>query len=67
MLRQLDGAFPDACVVASIHRLSALVRVDTVAYMDEGRVIDQGPYAGLLERQPGLRALAAQDRKAEAG
>ena len=66
MLRQLGEVFPDACVVASIHRLSALVHFDSVVYMDEGRVIDQGPYADLLERQPGLRALAAQDRKAEA-
>lgn len=66
VLRQLGDAFPDACVVASIHRPSALGHFDSVVYMDEERVIDQGPYADLLARQPGLRALAAQDQRAEA-
>jgi ATP-binding cassette subfamily B protein len=67
VLRQLAEAFPAACIVASIHRLSALAHFDTVVYLDDGRVIDQGPYAQLLERQPGLRALAAHDLAAEAG
>ena len=39
----------------------------SAAYSDGGRLIDQGPYADLLERQPGLRALAAQDWQAESG
>jgi ABC-type multidrug transport system fused ATPase/permease subunit len=67
VLRQLSDAYPDACIVASIHRLSALSHFDTVFYMDEGRLVDQGSYDEVLARQPGLRALAAQDLRAEAG
>ena len=67
VLRQLSDAYPDACIVASIHRLSAMPHFDTVLYMDEGRLVDQGSYGEVLSRQPGLRALAAQDLRAQAG
>lgn len=67
VLRQLSDAYPDACIVASIHRLSAMPHFDTVLYIDEGRLVDQGSYDEVLSRQPGLRALAAQDLRAQAG
>jgi ABC-type transport system involved in cytochrome bd biosynthesis fused ATPase/permease subunit len=67
VLRQLKEAFPDACIVASIHRPGALSHFDTVLYLHEGRLVDQGPYADLLSRQPGLRELIARDWQAEAG
>jgi ATP-binding cassette subfamily B protein len=49
---ELDRAFPDACVVASVHRLSLLSRFDRVVLMAHGRVIDTGTPQELLERQP---------------
>jgi ABC-type transport system involved in cytochrome bd biosynthesis fused ATPase/permease subunit len=37
----LLAAFPDACIVSSIHCLHLLPRFDHVVLMAEGRVVDQ--------------------------
>jgi ATP-binding cassette subfamily B protein len=59
VLERIAAAFPDACVIASIHRLSLLDRFDTVVLMEAGRVTDAGPRAAVLARQPLLQRLAA--------
>ena len=59
VLDRLAAAFPDACVVASIHRLGALARFDAVVLMAEGRVVDAGPRAEMLARHPALRPASA--------
>jgi len=53
----LFGAFPDACLVASVHRLHLLERFDRVVLMEHGRIVDTGSLAELLGRQPGFLAL----------
>ncbi|VTU30226.1 ABC transporter ATP-binding protein [Variovorax sp. RA8] len=58
VLERIGAAFPDACLVASIHRLSLLERFDTVVLMEAGRIVDAGPRAAVLARQPSLRAHA---------
>jgi ATP-binding cassette subfamily B protein len=58
VLQRLGQAFADACIVASIHRLSLLDRFDGIIVMDAGRVIDFGPREQVLLRQPQLRQLA---------
>jgi ABC-type multidrug transport system fused ATPase/permease subunit len=60
----LFAAFADACIVSSIHRLHLLPRFDVVVLMAEGRVVDAGPLAGLLARQPALRAMCEGAAKA---
>lgn len=52
VLERIAAAFPDACVIASIHRLSLLDRFDTVVLLEAGRVMDAGPRAAVLARQP---------------
>jgi ABC-type multidrug transport system fused ATPase/permease subunit len=59
VLERIAGAFPDACVIASIHRLSLLDRFDTVVLMEAGRVLDHGPRDAVLARQPLLQRMAA--------
>lgn len=59
VLERMAGAFPNACVIASIHRLSLLDRFDTVVLMEAGRVVDAGPRDALLARQQSLRSTAA--------
>jgi ATP-binding cassette, subfamily B, bacterial len=59
VLRNLSHAFPDACVIASLHRLSALEHFDTVILMEAGRIADAGPRHELLARQPQLRTSQA--------
>jgi len=59
VVERIGAAFPDACVMASIHRLSLLQHFDTVVYMEAGRVADAGPRDAVLARQPQLRATAA--------
>ena len=52
-------AFPQACIVASIHRLSLLERFDTVFLMEAGQLVDAGPRDDVLQRQPLLRQAAS--------
>lgn len=53
----LLAAFPDACVVASVHRLELLPSFDRVVLMERGRVVDTGPVDELRARQPLFREL----------
>jgi len=59
VFERLHAGLPDACVVASIHRLSALAYFDKVILMADGQVADAGTVADVLRRQPQLRAHAA--------
>ncbi|MGJ7613449.1 MULTISPECIES: ABC transporter ATP-binding protein [unclassified Variovorax] len=59
VLARIADAFPDACVIASIHRLSLLERFDTVVLMEAGHVLDHGPRDAVLARQPLLQRMAA--------
>ncbi len=58
VLERMAAAFPDACLIASIHRLSLLDRFDTVVLMEGGKVVDAGARNALLARQPALRHWA---------
>jgi ATP-binding cassette subfamily B protein len=62
VLERIAAAFPQACVIASIHRLSLLDRFDTVVLMEAGRVLDAGPRDAVLARQPLLRRMAEPSR-----
>jgi len=59
VLARIANAFPRACVIASIHRLSLLERFDTVIVMEAGRVLDAGPRDAVLARQPLLQRMVA--------
>ena len=59
VLQRIAAAFPHACVIASIHRLSLLDRFDTVVLMEAGRVLDAGPRDAVLARQPLLQRMVA--------
>lgn len=48
---RLDAAFPDACVIASVHRLGLLAHFDRVVFMVAGRIVDVGTVEELRERQ----------------
>jgi len=55
---QLFAEFHDACIVSSVHRLHLLERFDEVLFMDQGRLIGQGPPSLLALTLPEFRALA---------
>lgn len=48
---RMVAAFPDACIVASVHRPSLLARFDTVVVVEAGRVVDAGPRDEVLARR----------------
>lgn len=58
--RRLDQAFPDACIVASVHRMSLLSHFDTVVLMAQGEVLDTGTVDELLARQPMFREMVGR-------
>ncbi|NVM91550.1 ABC-type multidrug transport system fused ATPase/permease subunit [Variovorax sp. SG517] len=66
VLERIAGAFPDACLIASVHRLSLLERFDTVVLMEAGHVLDHGPFEEVLARQPLLRHMTAGSAPAQA-
>ena len=53
----LFAALRDACIVSSLHRLHLLERFDRIVLMADGRVLDVGSAAELLEREPHFREL----------
>ena len=60
VLQRMSQAFADACIIASVHRLSLLERFDSVLLMEAGRIVDHGPSAEVLARQPALRDAFAR-------
>ena len=48
---RMYAAFPDACIIASVHRPGLLSRFDTIVVMDAGRIVDAGPREEVLARQ----------------
>jgi ATP-binding cassette subfamily B protein len=60
VLGRISAAFPDACVVASVHRMSLLHHFNRVVLMANGRVQDVGTVDELLARQPAFREMLRQ-------
>jgi ATP-binding cassette subfamily B protein len=54
---RLKQAFPAACIVAALHRMSLLHHFDMVVLMKDGRLQDAGTVDQLLERQPLFRDM----------
>ena len=50
VFERLREGLPDTCIIASIHRLSALIYFNRVIVMAEGRIADSGTRAEILER-----------------
>jgi ABC-type multidrug transport system fused ATPase/permease subunit len=60
VLGRIAAAFPDACVVASVHRMSLLHHFNKIVLMANGRVQDAGTVDELLARQPVFRDMLKQ-------
>jgi len=63
---RIAAAFPDACIVASVHRMSLLAHFDRVVLMVAGQIVDSGSAASLLARQPLFRAMVGADESSPA-
>ncbi len=55
--RRLERTYPDACIVAAVHRMSLLEHFDRVVFMVDGRIVDSGTADELSERQPVFAAM----------
>ena len=55
--RELERRFPDACIVASVHRMSLLDHFDRVVLMHDGDLLDSGTVTELRARQPLFAAM----------
>ncbi len=61
---ELARAFPGACIVASVHRMSLLEHFDRVVLVVDGAIVDTGTPAELMARQPVFQAMASRTRRA---
>ena len=52
------GTGPTVLLVA--YRMSSVLLADTVVHIEGGRVVDSGPHADLMRRDPGYRELATE-------
>lgn len=60
------GQHGGTTVVMVAYRMSSVALADVVVHLEGGRVVDVGPHADLLARDPGYRALAtAYERETE--
>ena len=57
VFERLRSGLPVTRLIASIHRLSALVYFDWIIVMAEGLLVDAGTVAEILERQPAFREV----------
>jgi ABC-type bacteriocin/lantibiotic exporter with double-glycine peptidase domain len=58
---RIDQAFPNACIVASVHRMGLLDRFDRVVLMERGHIVDCGTAVDLFERQPLFRKMMGSE------
>jgi ATP-binding cassette, subfamily B, bacterial len=65
VLGRISAAFPNACVMASVHRMSLLHHFNKVVLMNGGKVQDVGTVEELLARQPEFRAMMKQPGAAD--
>ncbi len=54
---QLDELMQGRTVIAIAHRLSTIARMDRLAVIDAGRIVEEGPHAALLARRDVYAAL----------
>jgi ATP-binding cassette, subfamily B, bacterial len=59
----LFDAFPDACIVSSVHRLNLLNRFDQVLLMRDGKLIARGSVTELQSLSPEFQQLMAAFNK----
>ncbi|HRJ50778.1 MAG TPA: ABC transporter ATP-binding protein, partial [Phycisphaerales bacterium] len=51
------------CLIVA-HRLSTVLNADLIVVMDQGRIVDSGRHAELLERSPEYRLIAQRQMQA---
>ncbi len=66
VIDRLHERFADACLVASVHRMSLLTHFDRVALMVGGHLVDAGTPAEVQARQPVFREMVNGQRKGQA-
>ena len=57
---QLDALMQGRTVIAIAHRLSTIARMDRLAVIDAGRIVETGTHAELLARRGAYAALWAR-------
>jgi ABC-type bacteriocin/lantibiotic exporter with double-glycine peptidase domain len=65
--QRLEKAYPHACIVAAVHRMSLLPHFDRVVFMADGRVVDVGTADELEARQPVFAAMRRGSQVVEQG
>ncbi|MFC7515968.1 ATP-binding cassette domain-containing protein [Herbaspirillum sp. GCM10030257] len=57
---RITAALPDACIIASVHRMHLLHHFNKVVLMANGEIQDVGSVSELLQRQPAFQEMLRQ-------
>ncbi|WP_334188299.1 ABC transporter ATP-binding protein [Noviherbaspirillum sp.] len=60
---RITAALPDACIVASVHRMNLLHHFNKIVLMANGQVQDVGTADELLQRQPAFQEMLRHGRE----
>ncbi|MGZ3236201.1 MAG: ATP-binding cassette domain-containing protein [Burkholderiaceae bacterium] len=63
VLARITAAMPDACIVASIHRMELLQHFNKIVLIANGEIQDVGTVDELLSRQPAFREMLKQNNR----
>lgn len=58
----IEGLKGERTVVMIAHRLTTVMNCDVLFYMEEGRIVDQGTYGELLQRNVHFREMAREKK-----
>ena len=64
VVERIAARLPDACIVASVHRMSLLEHFDRVVLMVDGCVLDSGTVPEVEARQPIFRDMVRREARA---
>lgn len=66
--RRLFGMFPNVTIISSIHRLHLLEQFDHIYVLEQGKIVEEGNFADLVEKKGGvLRKMWAHYRENQEG
>jgi ATP-binding cassette, subfamily B, bacterial PglK len=63
IIKAIEALKGERTIIMIAHRLTTVMNCDTIFYMDEGKIVDQGTYPELLQRNRKFREMAREKKQ----